>query len=65
MSLRRRIASGLSSLGSSPGRGHFVVLFGKELFSHGASPATFGLQMDIGEFTAGVTPRWTSIPSSG
>ena len=29
--------SGASGLGSSPGRGHFVVFLGKTLNSHGAS----------------------------
>ena len=31
------LESGLSGLGSSPGRGHCVVFLGKTLYSHSAS----------------------------
>ena len=33
----RVLYSGLSGLGSGPGRGHSVVFLGKTLYSHGAS----------------------------
>jgi len=33
----RALVSGLSGLGSSPGRGHCVVFLGKTLNSHSAS----------------------------
>ena len=35
--LVRSTDSGASGPGSSPGRGHCVVFFGKILYSHGAS----------------------------
>ena len=46
---------GASSLGSSPGREHCVVLLGKTLYSHGASLHP-GVQMGTGEFNAGGNP---------
>ena len=36
------LVSGLSSPGSSPGQGHCVVLLGKALYSHSASPCING-----------------------
>ena len=41
--------SGLSGLSSSPGRGHFVVLLDKTLYSHSASLHP-DVEMDTGEF---------------
>jgi len=47
--------SGLSGLGSNPGRGHCVVFLGKTLYSHSASLHP-GVQMSTGEFNAGGNP---------
>jgi len=49
------LVSGSSGPGSSPGRGHCVVLLGKKLNSHSASFHP-GIQMGIGEFNAGGNP---------
>ena len=48
-------------LGSSPGQGHCVVFLGRTLYSHSASLHP-GEQM-VTRKCAGVTLRWTSIPS--
>ena len=58
------LVSGASGLGSSPGQGHCVVFLGKTLYSHSASLHP-GVYVATGEFNAGVTLRWTSIPSRG
>ena len=55
--------SRLGGVGSSPGRGHCVVFLGKTLYSHSASLHP-GVQMGTSKY-AGVTLRWTSIPSRG
>ena len=47
---------GSSDPGSSPGRGHCVVVLGKTLYSRSASLHPANLML-------GVTLRWTSIPS--
>ena len=44
--------SGVSGLGSSPGRGYCVVFLGKTLYSHSA----YGVYMSTGEFNAGGNP---------
>ena len=44
-----------SAPGSSPGRGHCVVLLGKTLHSHSASLHP-GAEMATGEFNAGGNP---------
>ena len=54
--------SGSDGPGSSPGQG-CVVFLGKTLYCHGSSLP--GVYMGTGEFIAGVTLRWTSIPSRG
>ena len=46
------LVSGLSGPGSSSGRGHCVVFFGKTFYSHGASLYP-GVWMCTGEFNAG------------
>jgi len=58
------LISDLSSLGLRPGQGHYVVFLGRTLYSHSASLHP-GVQMGIGKFQAGVTLRWTRIPSRG
>ena len=50
-----------SGPGSSPGQGHCDVFLGKTLYSHTASRT----QIVTGEFNAGVTLRWTGVPSEG
>jgi len=58
------LISGLSGLGSSPGRGHCVVFLGKTLYS----PVPLSTQVYKwvpANLMLGVTLRWTSIPSSG
>ena len=60
--------SGSSGLGSSLGLGHCVVFLGKILYSHIASlgpGVPNGYRRRTDEFNAGVTLRWTSIPSRG
>ena len=47
--------SGSSSVGSSPGRGLYVVFLGKTLSSHSASLHP-GVYMSTGEFNAGGNP---------
>ena len=47
--------SGVTNLGSSPGRGHCVVFLGKTLYSHSASPHP-GVSMGTSEFNAGANP---------
>ena len=49
------VDSGSSSLGSSPGCGHSVLLLGKSLFSH-CAPLLPGIQMGTGDFNAGGNP---------
>ena len=44
--------SGLSGLGSSPGRGHCVVFLGKTLYSHSASLHP-GVQMGTSKYAGG------------
>ena len=62
--------SGASAPGSSPGRGHCVVFWGKTLYSHSAS-LHLGVEMGTGELLRksdklrGSDLRWTSIPSGG
>ena len=51
-----------SGLGLSPGRGHCVVFLGKALHCHIASVHP-GKLVPV-NLMLGVTPRWTSIPSS-
>ena len=55
--------SGSGGPGSSPGQGYCVVFLGKTLYSHSASLHP-GVQMGTSKY-AGVTLRWTSIPSRG
>ena len=50
--------------GSSPGRRHCIAFLGKTFYSHSASLHP-GVQLGTGEFNAGGTLRWTSIPSGG
>ena len=57
----RALDSGSSGPGSRPGRGHCVVFLGKTLYSHSA-PLHPGVQMGTSKY-AGITLRWTSIPS--
>ena len=45
--------SGASGLGSSPGRGHCVVIWGKTLYSHHLASLHPGVLMDIGELIDG------------
>ena len=52
---------GSSSSGSSAGRVHCVVFLGKTV-THNASLHP-GVHMGSGDFNAGVTLRWASIPS--
>ena len=49
------LVSGSSSPGSSPGRRHCVVFFGKTLYSHSASLHP-GVKMGTGRFNAGGNP---------
>ena len=49
------LESGSSGPGSSPGRGHCVVFFGKTLYSHSASLHP-GVSMGTGELNAGGNP---------
>ena len=49
------LVSGSSGLGSSPGRGHCVVFFGKTLYSHSVSLYP-GVYFDTGELNAGGRP---------
>jgi len=58
------LLSGLSGPGSSPGRGHCVVLLGKTFNSHSASLHP-SMQMGTGKFNAGVMLLGTSILSRG
>ena len=64
------LVSGSSGPGSSPGRGHCVVFFGKTFYSHSASLHP-GVQMGTGKLLGkpnkllGSDLRWTSIPSRG
>ena len=58
------LTSGSSGPGLSLGQGHHVVFLGKTLNSHSASLCP-GVQMDTGEFNAGITLQWTSLPSRG
>ena len=44
--------SGSGGLGSSPGRGHCVVLLGKTLYSHNASLYS-GVQMGTSKYAEG------------
>ena len=44
--------SGSSSLGSSPGHGHYVVFLGRTLYSHSASLHP-GVQMGTSKFAGG------------
>ena len=44
--------SGSSGLGSSPGRGHYVVFLGRTLYSHSASLHP-GVQMGTSKFAGG------------
>ena len=46
------LESGLSGLGSSPGRGHCVVFLGKTLYSHRASLHP-GVQMGTSKYAGG------------
>ena len=55
---------GASGLGSSPDRGHCVVLLGKTLYSHSASLHP-GVKWVPANLMLGVALRWTSIPSRG
>ena len=55
--------SGLSGLGSSPGRGHCVVFLGKTLYSHSASLHP-GVQMDTSKY-AGGNPAMDLHPIQG
>ena len=57
----RALDSGSSGPGSRSGRGHCVVFLGKTRYSHSASLHP-GVQMGTRKY-AGVTLRWTSIPS--
>ena len=49
------LVSRSSGPGSSPGRGHRVVVLGKTLHSHSASLRP-GVEMDTGKFNAGGNP---------
>ena len=53
-----------SGAGSSPGRGHNVVFSYKTLCLYSASFHP-GAQMSTGQLNAGVTLRWTIMPSRG
>ena len=53
-----------SSPCSSPDWGHCVVFLCRTLYSHSV-PLHPGVKMGTGKFHAGVTLRWTSIPSGG
>jgi len=55
------LASGFNSPGSSPGRGHCVVILGKTLYFHSASLYP-GVQMGTGEFKAGGNRAMDLIP---
>ena len=50
------VSSGASAPGSSPGRGHCVVLLGKTLYSHGASLHS-GVKWVLTNLMLGVTLR--------
>ena len=56
--------SGASGPGSSPGRGHCVVLLGKTLYSHSASLHP-GVKMGTSEFNAGGNPVMDQHPIQG
>ena len=51
--------AGLSSLGSTPGLGYFIMFLGKALYSDGASLHP-GIQMSSSKFNTEVTLEWTS-----
>ena len=53
-----------SGPGSSPGPRHRVVFLCNTLYSRSASLHP-GVQIVTGELNAGLTLRWTSIPSRG
>ena len=59
------LVSGSSGLGSSPGRGHFVVFLSKALFSLSASLRPGVYKWVPANEMLGVTPQWTSIPCRG
>jgi len=58
------LITGSSGPGSSPGRGHCVVLPGKTLHSHSASLHP-GVQMGTGEPNAGGNPAMDQHPIQG
>ena len=58
------LVSGLSGLGSSPGRGHCVVLSGKTLYSHSTS-FNSGVKMGTRERNAGGNPTMDWHPIQG
>ncbi len=69
--MNEALDSASSGPGLSAGRGHYVVFFGKTLYSHGASLHP-GVQMGASNLSgkpakcwAGVNLQCTSIPSRG
>jgi len=61
----RKLNSGLSSPGSSPGQGHCSVFLGKILYSHSAFLHVGEYKSVLGNLMLGVTLQWTSILFKG